>query len=55
MDDYRGAVISLETMFNFLHKYHFLLVSLEPDYLASNKTFVFTDQLDFEELFTRDK
>lgn len=50
----KGAAISFEAMFTFLHKYYFPRASFEPVYLTPHKTFVFTDQLDFDR-FTGNK
>lgn len=54
MDNYIGAAIFFEAMFYFLHYYYFPCTIFGPVYLASHKTFVFTDQLDFVG-FIRDK
>ena len=50
MDNYIGAAISFDAIFDFLYRYYFLRTSFRLVYLASHKTFVFTDQLDFVEL-----
>ena len=54
MDDYIGAAISFEAIFDFLHEYYFPRASFGSVYLALHKTFIFTDRIDFIG-FTRDK
>ena len=54
MDDHMGAAISFEAMFDFLHHHYFPRPIFGPVYLATHKTFIFTDQLDFGG-FTGDK
>ena len=54
MDNHIRAAISFKAMFDFLHHYYFPCAILVLVYLASYKTLIFTDQLDFVG-FTGDK
>ena len=47
VDDYMSLVTIFDAIFEFLHTKYFLRCAFRPIYLASKKTHVFTDQLDF--------
>ncbi len=54
MEDNIRAAIFFETMFNVLHHYYFPNASFGFLYFSPNKTYFFTDELDFVG-FTDDK